>query len=271
MAEAANTRDLAGRVALVTGGDSGIGAAITRELAGRGAHVVINWHSEEGPAEALAREVARGGAEALAVGGDVSDEDDANRLVAETVARFGRIDILVANAGIQIDAPALELEAKDWRKVLDVNLTGQFLVAKAAARQFVEQGVNENRRSAGVIVCMSSVHDVVPWAGHVNYAAAKGGVDMLMKTLAQELGRHRIRVVGIAPGAIKTDINREAWSDEERASQLRELIPYGRIGEVEDVAKPVAWLCSDEADYVTGTTLYVDGGMTLYPGFIGNG
>lgn len=271
MADAAITRDLSGRVALVTGGDSGIGAAITRELAARGAHVTINWHSEEGSAQALAREVSRGGAEALTVGGDVSDEADARRLVAETVARFGRIDILVSNAGIQIDAPLLELTAEDWRKVLDVNLTGQFLVAKAAARQFIEQGLSEHRRSAGVIVCMSSVHDVVPWAGHVNYAAAKGGVDMLMKTMAQELGQHRIRVVGIAPGAIKTEINREVWGDPDRADQLRELIPYGRIGEVEDVAKPVAWLCSDEADYVTGTTLYVDGGMTLYPGFIGNG
>lgn len=264
-------RNLSGRVALVTGGDSGIGAAITRELAARGAHVAINWHSDSGPAEDLAQEVSRGGAQAFAVGGDVSDEDDARRLVAQTAARFGRIDILVSNAGIQLDAPVLEMKADEWRKVLDVNLTGQFLVARAAARHFIDQGVTQGRRSAGVIVCMSSVHDKVPWAGHVNYAAAKGGVEMLMKTLAQELARHKIRVVGIAPGAIKTDINREVWSDEDKAAELKQLIPYGRIGEVEDVAKPVAWLCSDEADYVTGTTLYVDGGMTLYPGFIGNG
>lgn len=265
------SRDLSGRAALVTGGDSGIGAAITRELAARGADVAINWHSDSGPAEELAAEISRGGVRAFGVGGDVSQEADAERLVAETVARFGRIDILVSNAGIQLDAPALELEAKEWRKVIDVNLTGQFLVARAAARRFSEQGVAEDRHSAGVIVCMSSVHDIVPWAGHANYAAAKGGVDMLMKTLAQEFAAQKIRVVGIAPGAIKTDINREVWSDEEKAAKLRELIPYGRIGEVEDVAKPVGWLCSDEADYITGTTLYVDGGMTLYPGFIGNG
>ena len=163
------------------------------------------------------------------------------------------------------------MELEEWRKVLDVNLTGQFLVARAAARRFKEQGVAEGRRSAGVIVCMSSVHDVIPWAGHVNYAAAKGGVDMLMKTLAQELAKHKIRVVGISPGAIKTDINRQVWENEEKAAELCKLIPYARIGEVEDVALPVAWLISDEADYVTGTTLYIDGGMTLYPGFIGAG
>ncbi len=265
------SKRLEGRTALVTGGDSGIGAAITRELASQGADVAINWHSDNGPAQELGEEISRGGVRAFGVGGDVSKEEDATRMVEETVARFGRIDILISNAGIQIDAPALEMTADEWRKVLDVNLTGQFLVARAAARHFIEQGVGEGRRSAGVIVCMSSVHDVVPWAGHANYAAAKGGVDMMIKTLAQELAKHRIRVVGIAPGAIKTDINKEVWGDEEKADELRELIPYGRIGEVDDVAGPVSWLCSDEADYVTGTTLYVDGGMTLYPGFIGNG
>ena len=262
---------LENRVALVTGGDSGIGAAISRELARRGARVAINWYQQCEQAEELVREIEEEGAQAFAIGGDVSQETDANRLVSETVARFGRIDICIANAGIQLDAPVLEMEVDQWRKVIDTNLTGQFLVARAAGRAFRDQGVGEGRRSAGVIMCMSSVHDVVPWAGHANYAAAKGGVDMLMRTLAQELARHRIRVVGISPGAIKTKINREVWSDEDEAAKLRALIPYGRIGEVEDVAVPVAWLCSDEADYVTGTTLYVDGGMTLYPGFIGNG
>ncbi|MXO86927.1 glucose 1-dehydrogenase [Altererythrobacter aurantiacus] len=263
--------NLTGRAALVTGGDTGIGEAISRELATRGANVAINWHSEAGPAEELADEISRGGTKAFGIGGDVSREEDASRLVEETVARLGRIDILVSNAGIQIDAPALEMKADEFRKVIEVNLTGQFLVARTAAKHFIEQGVDEGRCNAGVIVCMSSVHDTVPWAGHANYAAAKGGVNMLMKTLAQEFAEHRIRVVGISPGAIKTDINRQVWSDAGQAAKLRELIPYGRIGEVEDVAKPVGWLCSDEADYVTGTTLYVDGGMTLYPGFIGNG
>jgi len=263
--------NLGGRVALVTGGDTGIGAAVSRELARCGAKVAINWHSRPDDAEKLVEEIAKGGGQALSVGGDVSSEKDAERMISEAAARFGRIDIVVSNAGIQLDSPALEMKADEWRKVLDVNLTGQFLVARAAARRFVDQGVSNGRRAAGVIVCMSSVHDVVPWAGHANYAAAKGGVDMLMKTLAQEFASHKIRVVGIAPGAIKTDINRDVWEDEEKAKELRTLIPYGRIGEVEDVAKPVAWLCSDDADYITGTTLYVDGGMTLYPGFIGNG
>jgi len=263
--------NLAGRAALVTGGDSGIGAGIVRELAARGADVALNFHTDDSAAHALVDEITRAGGKAFASSGDISREDDAERLVAETAARLGRIDILVSNAGIQIDAPVFDMKAEDFRKVLDVNLTGQFLVARAAARRFRDQGMAEGRRSAGVIVCMSSVHQIVPWAGHVNYATAKGGVDMLMQTLAQELATYRIRVVGIAPGAIKTDINRETWGNEAEAAKLRELIPYGRIGEVEDVAKPVAWLCSDEADYVTGTTLYVDGGMTLYPGFIGNG
>lgn len=263
--------ELGKRVALITGGDSGIGAAIARELAARGARVAINWHSGPNAAEEMVKEIADRGGEALAIGGDVSNEHDAERLVTETAAHFGRIDILIANAGMQIDAKTLEMSADDWRNVLDVNLTGQFLVARAAARHFVEQGTAENRRNAGVIVCMSSVHDVIPWAGHINYAASKGGVAMMMKTLAQELAPHQIRVVAVSPGAIKTDINREVWSDKEAADKLRELIPYGRIGDVEDVARPVAWLCSDEADYITGTTLYVDGGMTLFPGFIGNG
>lgn len=262
---------LEGRAALVTGADSGIGAGIAREFVRRDAKVAINYHQDDDAANAMVEEITREGGEAFTCRGDVSDEHDAENLVAETVARFGRIDICVCNAGIQLDAPVLEMEAADFRKVLDVNLTGEFLVARAAARHFCEQGVAEGRKSAGVIVCMSSVHDIVPWAGHVNYAAAKGGVAMLMKTLAQELARHKIRVVGIAPGAIRTAINREVWEDEEQAAKLRELIPYGRIGEVEDVAGPVAWLVSDEADYVTGTTLYVDGGMTLYPAFIDNG
>lgn len=262
---------LAGRTALVTGGDSGIGAAISRKLAERGARVVINYHSSGDDAAKLVAQITDAGGEAFAVQGDVSDEDDANRLVDEARRRFDRIDICVSNAGIQIDAPALELTAADWRKVLDVNLTGQFLVARAAARAFCEQGVSEDRRSAGVIVCISSVHQTIPWSGHVNYAAAKGGVEMLMQSLAQELAENRIRVVGIAPGAIKTEINRDVWGDQDKAAKLRKLIPYGRIGTVDDVAGPVAFLVSDEADYITGITLYIDGGMTLYPSFIGNG
>lgn len=267
----ADSAGIKGRCALVTGGDSGIGAGVTRELAKRGVKVAINYHKDADAADKLVHEITRGGGETFAIGGDVAQERDAEKLVAETAARFGRIDILVSNAGIQLDAPALEMKVEDWRRVLDVNLTGQFLVARAAARYFKEQGIAEGRRSAGVIVCMSSVHDVIPWAGHVNYATAKSGVDMLMKTLAQELAREKIRVVGVAPGAIKTDINRKVWEDAEKAKRLCELIPYGRIGEVEDIALPVAWLVSDEADYVTGATIYIDGGMTLYPGFIGNG
>jgi glucose 1-dehydrogenase len=262
---------LAGQVALVTGGDRGIGAAISRELAARGACVMLNYHSECEHADRVVDEIRTSGSNAAAIQGDVSEENDAERMVSETAAKFGRIDILVANAGIQLDAPFLEMDVSQWRRVLEVNLTGQFLCAQAATRRFCAQGVPEHSNAAGKIVCMSSVHDIVPWAGHANYAAAKGGVETLMRTLGQELARHNIRVVGVAPGAIRTDINRDVWEDEERASKLCELIPYGRIGNPGDVAMPVAWLVSDEADYITGTTLYIDGGMTLYPGFIRNG
>ena len=265
------TPSLGGQAALVTGGDSGIGAAISRELAARGAMVAVNYHSDHTAADTIVSDIAASGGRAFAIKGDVSREEDAAQLVSACVERYGRIDILVANAGIQIDAPSLELTADAWRKVLDVNLSGQFFCAQAAARCFKAQGIPAHSKAAGKIVCMSSVHDIVPWAGHANYAAAKGGVTMLMKTLGQELAKHRIRVVGIAPGAIRTDINREVWEDPAQAANLRKLIPYGRIGDPEDVAKPVAWLVSDEADYITGTTLYVDGGMTLYPGFIDNG
>lgn len=271
MAKAPDKSPLAGQAALVTGSSSGIGAAIARELAAQGASVLINYHSDQEAAESVVEDIASAGGTASCLQGNVAKQPEAEKLVAETVARFGRIDILVANAGIQIDAPSLELSEEDWHKVLDINLSGQFFCAQAAARRFSQQGVPDHSRAAGKIVCMSSVHDIVPWAGHANYAAAKGGVDMLMKTLGQELAHRRIRVVGIAPGAIKTDINREVWDDETQAAKLRELIPYGRIGEPEDVAKPVAWLVSDEADYITGTTLYVDGGMTLYPSFSENG
>jgi glucose 1-dehydrogenase len=150
---------------------------------------------------------------------------------------------------------------------VEVNLTGQFLCAREAIKHFLEQGLSPVSKAQGKIICMSSVHEVIPWAGHVNYAASKGGIMLMMKSLAQEVAEKKIRVNGIAPGAIKTDINKEVWSDPKKAEELLRLIPYGRIGEPDDVAKAVVWLASDEADYVTGATLFVDGGMTLYPAF----
>jgi glucose 1-dehydrogenase len=193
-------------------------------------------------------------------------------MIATTVERFGRLDILVANSGLQKDAPFRDLSLEDWRRVIDVNLTGQFLSCRGAVRQFLAQDERPDLSKArGKIICMSSVHEVIPWAGHVNYAASKGGIMLMMKSLAQEVAPDRIRVNSIAPGAIRTPINKDAWETEEALRKLLTLIPYGRIGEPEDVARAATWLASDESDYVTGTTLFVDGGMTLYPGFADNG
>jgi glucose 1-dehydrogenase len=181
---------------------------------------------------------------------------------------FGTIDILVANAGLQKDAPFDQMTLQDWNTVLDVNLTGQFLCAREAVREFKRRGVRkEVSCAAGKIICMSSVHDAIPWAGHVNYAASKGGVMLMMKSIAQEVAPYRIRVNSISPGAIRTPINAAAWNTPEAYNELLKLIPYKRIGEAEEIGRAAAWLASDYADYVNGVSLFVDGGMTLYPGF----
>ncbi|MDR6127797.1 glucose 1-dehydrogenase [Sphingomonas sp. SORGH_AS802] len=261
-----------GPVAIVTGASSGIGQAVARRLGLAGTAVTINYHSQAEPAEALAEEIRAAGGRAAAVRADVSKEADVASLFDQTVEAFGRVDILVANSGAQKDAPVAELSLADWQTVIDIDLTGQFLCCREAIRHFRRQpGEGRPFRAAGVILSMSSVHDVIPWAGHVNYAASKGGVAMMVKTLAQEVAADRIRVNALSPGAIATPINEDVWRDPAKRDELLKLIPYGRIGETQDVAEAAAWLVSDAADYVTGTTLYVDGGMTLYPGFRDNG
>ena len=259
---------LQGYRTLVTGASSGIGQGVAVAFGRAGASVAVNYHSDADGAEETVRGVEEHGGTAFAVEADVSDPDAVAAMFGAVVERFGGLDVLVANAGMQKDATALEMTVDDWRKVIDVNLTGQFLCCQAAARQFVAQGPGAGpARSAGSIICMSSVHDVIPWAGHVNYAASKGGIDMMMKTLSQEWAPERVRVNAIAPGAIKTPINEDAWSTPEAEAELLELIPYGRVGVVEDIAAAAVFLSGDGADYVTGTTLYVDGGMTTYPAF----
>lgn len=255
----------------MTGASSGIGAAIARAFAAAGAAVGVNYRGGAAAAEALVRDIRDGGDRALALAADVSDEIAVQRMFDTFADTFGRIDIVVANAGLQKDAAAADMTLGDWRTVIDVNLTGQFLCAREAIRRFVAQGPSPISPALGKIICMSSVHEVIPWAGHVNYAAAKGGVMLMMKTLAQEVASRKIRVNGIAPGAIKTRINESVWSDPGKARELLKLIPYGRIGEPDDIAKAALWLASDDSDYVTGTTLFVDGGMTLYPAFRDNG
>jgi glucose 1-dehydrogenase len=262
---------LLGQTALVTGASSGIGAAIAIALAAGGARVGVNYRSDPAGAEEVVQEIRRGGGEALAIRADVSHSTDVRSMFEALVAAFGRLDILVANAGIQQDGAIADLTLEQWKNVIDVNLTGQFLCAQQAIRQFRGQERAANSRARGKIICISSVHEVIPWAGHVNYAASKGGVMLMMKTLAQEVAHEGIRVNGIAPGAIRTSINEDVWSDASRSEELLKLIPYGRIGEPKDVARVAAWLASDEADYITGASILVDGGMSLYPGFSSSG
>lgn len=259
------------QVALVTGASSGLGAGAAKALADAGAAVVINYNSHGEPAEQLAQTIREAGGRAIAVGADVSKEEDVERLFATTLDTFGALDILVANSGLQRDAATVDMTLADWNKVIEVNLTGQFLCARAALRQFARQGPRlEVSRAAGNIIHMSSVHQLIPWAGHANYAASKGAIDLLMRSIAQEVGQQHIRVNAIAPGAIRTAINAEAMKGDAE-KKILELIPYGRIGDVEDVANAVVWLASDLSDYLHGTTLFIDGGMSLYPGFRNNG
>jgi glucose 1-dehydrogenase len=259
---------LTGQRAIVTGANSGIGAGIAKGLAEAGATVVVNWVAGEELAMRVVDEIRESGGQAVAVRADVSDETQVQEMFRRVIDEFGSVDILVNNAGLQQDAPFHEMTMAQWRKVIDVNLTGQFLCAREAVREFLRRGVQpELSCSAGKLICVSSVHDVIPWAGHANYAASKGGVSLLMKTLAQEYAGRKIRVNAISPGAIRTPINTSAWDTAEAEMALLKLIPYYRVGETRDIARAAVWLASDHSDYVTGATLYVDGGMTLYPEF----
>ena len=265
-------RILAGQKAMVTGGSSGIGRAVAIALGGAGADVVVNYRSGEEEAQEVVDAIKDKGSNAIALQADVAKEDQVQAMFAEMCDAFGTIDILVANAGLQQDAPFDQMTLQQWNTVINVNLTGQFMCCREAVREFKRRGVRrEISCAAGKIICMSSVHDTIPWAGHVNYAASKGGIMLMMKSIAQEVAPYRIRVNSISPGAIRTPINRPAWETPEAYAELLKLIPYKRIGEPEDIARAAVWLVSDEADYITGTSLYVDGGMTLYPGFEAGG
>jgi glucose 1-dehydrogenase len=267
-----STQRLKGQVALVTGSSSGIGAGVAKALAAEGAKVVVNYASSITGAQQTVDEIKAAGGEAIAIKADVSKEDQVLSMFKEMYEAFGTIDILVNNAGLQKDASFVDMTLDQWNTVLGINLTGQFLCAREAAKEFIRRGVvPERSKAAGKIICMSSVHEIIPWAGHVNYAASKGGVMLFMKSIAQELAPYKIRVNSIGPGAIKTPINKEAWDTPEAEKKLLKLIPYNRVGETSDIGAAAAWLASDESDYVHGITLIVDGGMTLYPGFQDNG
>jgi glucose 1-dehydrogenase len=216
--------------------------------------VMVNYVAEDEQAQAVVKEIHKRGGHAHAHRADVSQEDQVKAMFRKMISEFGTIDILINNAGLQRDAPIDVMTLEQWDRVIGVNLTGQFLCSREAIREFKRRGVvKEVSCSAGKIICISSVHEIIPWAGHVNYAASKGGVMMMMKS--------------IAPGAIRTPINAAAWSTPEAYEDLMALIPYKRIGEPEDIGRASVWLASDYADYVTGTSLIIDGGMTLYPGF----
>jgi glucose 1-dehydrogenase len=265
-------RPLANQKALVTGANSGIGRAIAVALGAAGADVVVNYRDGEDAAMEVVRQIAQSGSRAIAHRADVARETEVRELFARAIDQLGTVDILVNNAGLQRDAAFEEMTLEQWNTVIGVNLTGQFLCAREAVREFKRRGVvPEVSRAAGKILCISSVHEVIPWAGHVNYAASKGGVMLMMKSLAQEVAPFGIRVNSISPGAIRTPINTAAWSTPEAYGQLLELIPYKRIGEPEDIGRAAVWLASDDSDYVNGTSLYVDGGMTLYPEFAKGG
>lgn len=265
---------LKGQIAIVTGASSGIGAGVSKSLATAGATVVVNHPvaATKDAAEGVLTEIKNAGGAGITYQCDVSKEAEVQKMFADVVAQFGTVDILINNAGLQRDSPFHEMTLEQWSTVLGVNLTGQFLCAREAIKEFLRRGpVPERSRATGKIVCMSSVHEEIPWAGHANYAASKGGIMMMMKSISQEFAPLKIRINSIGPGAIKTPINHAAWATPAAEKTLLELIPYNRVGVVEDIGAAAVWLCSDDSDYVNGITLFVDGGMTLYPGFSTNG
>jgi len=265
-------RSLTGQKAIVTGANSGIGRGVALALGEAGADVVVNYVVDDDAAQAVVEQLQGFGVKAMKIKADVSDEDQVVAMFQQMIEAFGTVDILVANAGLQRDSAFKDMTLAQWNKVIGVNLTGQFLCAREAVREFSRRGVVPSVScAAGKIICMSSVHQEIPWAGHANYASSKGGIKQLMESLAQEVAPLKIRVNAIAPGAIRTPINTSAWNTPEEYKALMTLVPYGRIGEPEDIARAAVWLASDQSDYVVGTTLFVDGGMTLYPGFATGG
>lgn len=272
MPECPDLKILTGQKALVTGSSRGIGRAIAIALGGAGADVIVNYHNDEAEAQSVVDEIKNKGVQAIAIRADVSREDQVREMFRQMFSTFGTIDILVNNAGIQRDAKIHEMTLDQWNSVIAVNLTGQFLCSREAICEFFKRGVKKNVScAAGKIINISSVHEIIPWAQRANYAASKGGVMLLTRSMAQELAPHRIRVNSISPGAIRTSINRPAWETPDAHAELLTLIPYKRIGEPEDIARAAVWLASDSADYINGISLYVDGGMTLYPGFAEGG
>lgn len=264
-------KPLSGQFAIVTGANSGIGEGVARHLAAAGAGVAVNYVVQPDIANSIVADINASGCKSIAVQADVSQEDQVQKMFNDVLAAFGSVDILINNAGLQRDSSFAQMTLAQWNFVIGVNLTGQFLCARSAVQQFIKQGNRGVSKAIGKIVCMSSVHEEIPWGGHVNYASSKGGIKLLMESMAQELAPQKIRINSIGPGAIKTPINKSAWDTPAAENQLLTLIPYNRVGDVDDIGAAAAFLASDASDYIVGTTLFVDGGMTLYPGFATNG
>jgi glucose 1-dehydrogenase len=261
-------KKLAGQTVIVTGANSGIGEGVAISLGEAGANVVVNYVVNPDAANVIVEKIKSFGSNAMAIQADVSKEDQVINMFAQTITQFGTVDILVNNAGLQRDAKFHEMTLAQWQFVIDVNLTGQFLCAREAIKEFLRRGIVAERSVAcGKIICMSSVHELIPWSGHVNYATSKGGIRMLMQSLAQEYGAQKIRVNSICPGAVKTPINKQAWETPEAYNSLMTLIPYNRIGIPEDIGKLAVFLASDDSDYITGASIFIDGGMTVFEGF----
>lgn len=265
---------LKNQVAIITGSSSGIGAGIAKSMAESGAEVVINYpfEGELDQANAVLKEITDKGGKGITYQCDVSKEDEVIKMFQDVVKQFGTVDILVNNAGIQKDAKFTEMTLDQWNAVIGINLTGQFLCAREAIKEFLRRGIDSSRSVAcGKIIHISSVHEIIPWSGHANYASSKGAIRMLMQTLAQEHGADKIRVNSICPGAIQTPINKNAWQTPEELNSLLTLVPYNRIGQPEDIGNLAVFLASDKSDYITGASIFIDGGMTTFESFSENG
>lgn len=238
----------------MTGAATGIGKAIAMELARRGASVVINYIGKPDPAQAAVNSITRENGTALAIEADVSNSEQVSRMIAQTVSQLGHIDVLVNNAGIEKEVPFLELAEDDWDRTIAVDLKGPFLCTQAAAREMAKRG-------KGTVINISSVHEDLPFPGYAPYCAAKGGLRMLCRDLALELAKFNINIVNVAPGAIDTSINERTLNNPEKVLALKREIPLGRVGEPAEVAKLVCYLASDDASYITGTTVVIDGGL----------
>lgn len=259
---------LEGQIAIVTGASSGIGKGIALSMGKAGAKVCVNYYSNKTSGEEVAHSIIEDGGEAIVVGCDVRKEDDVIRMFKTAIDTWGTVDISVNNSGIQIDKEFHKTTIKEWYSVIDTHLTGNYLCTREAIKEFLRRGMRDVSCSLGKVICMSSVHDVIPWSYRVNYAAAKGGILLMMKSVAQEYAPKNIRVNAISPGAIRTPLNKKSWETPEAEQELLKLIPNRRVGDPKDVGKLAVWLASDEADYITGTTIYIDGGMTTYPSML---